>query len=212
MVVFVFSNDHLDDMMFCDCILVLVFSNDHLDDMVNQEIKWLYLGVGFQQWPPGWHGEPGDWVTVSWCWFSAMTTWMTWWTRRLSGWRTSSRTDLPTWPLAQPPWRKNSMMPRWDALALCMHLLLLLLIAFIYRYSLLSSRFTVLTCDSDEWLAFYSMFLNIHQSSSHTLWINRSTKTVETVLRIVWGGEVGQLGEHWAGILLMQVQFPVVGR
>ena len=39
MVVFVFSNDHLDDMMFCDCILVLVFSNDHLDDMVNQEIE-----------------------------------------------------------------------------------------------------------------------------------------------------------------------------
>ena len=39
MVVFVFSSDHLDDMVICDCILVLVFSNDHLDDMVILEIE-----------------------------------------------------------------------------------------------------------------------------------------------------------------------------
>ena len=46
--------------------------------------------------------------------------------------------------------------------------ILLLLIAFIYRYSPLSSRLTALACDSTWVNSFYSAFLNIHWSGVFT--------------------------------------------
>ena len=163
-----------------------------------------------------------------------MTTWMTWWSRRLSDCilvLVFSNDHLDDMVNQEIERLKDFIKNRpanlttgtatmeeelYDAQVRCFGTLHALVVAgvdcfYIPLFSALE-QIHCTCCDSDEWLAFYSMFLNIHRSSSHTLWINRSAKTVETVLRIVWGGEVGQLGEHWAGILLMQVQFPVVGR